>query len=71
MVGASRNYSTCSLPVAGNKAARVNLFLCFDGPLQGNDLAASDVQLCAMVKSKVLLRETSSGSIRGHLLHVT
>ncbi len=64
------NFSTCSPHAQQTEIAAANLFLCFDEPLQQNGLNSPEWLSCSKVNEVVPLRELSSLTIRGHLLHV-
>jgi len=64
-----RNYSTCMISWQPVKLAEGNLFLCFDGPSQGNGLLPPETPYCSDRREEAPLHEISSMVIRGHVLH--
>jgi hypothetical protein len=63
-------YQTCPILWQEDSLRNANLFLCFDGPLEPGGLSATTSMSCSEINEVVPLREMSSLTIRGHLLHV-
>jgi hypothetical protein len=64
-----QNYSTCFTTDPGSVVWNANLVLCLDEPLQGSGLSSPDWLSCSKIEKIIPIRELSSMTIRGHVLH--